>query len=100
MRNFIPIRSGAAMSRGGTDHCGVVKDVTAVTRLKEFIFSVSDGSQNYILEFGNLYVRFWQDGGQVLNGGIPYEVATPYATADLPLLKLVQQGDVITITCP
>jgi hypothetical protein len=50
------------------------------------------------LEFGDLYIRFYKDGGQVLDADLPYEIATPYVEADLPKLKFAQVGDIITIT--
>jgi hypothetical protein len=46
-----------------------------------FVFSVT---QAYALEFGDLYMRVFKDLGQVLSGGLPYEIAMPYAEADLP----------------
>jgi hypothetical protein len=60
-----------------------------------FIFG---GGQNYMLEFGVGYIRFFQLGAVVLNGGVPYEVATPWAEVDLPFLKLTQSGDTVEIT--
>src|SRR6185436_8722105 len=58
---FVP-RSGGVTSRPGTEFVGEVKDSTKTVRLIPFVFSEDD---SYILEFGNLYVRFIRDGGYV-----------------------------------
>ena len=59
--SFIP-RSGGVINRPGTEFVGEVKDSTKTVRLIPFIFSDADA---YVLEFGNLYVRFIRDGGYV-----------------------------------
>lgn len=95
--NFIPTLEGPLLNRPGTRFVCAVKDSTYAPRLVSFKFS--DG-QNFILEVGNLYVRFCQGGGQILNLGVPYEVATPWAIADVPRLKFAQDGDVVSVTHP
>ena len=96
--NFIPTPTGAAMNRPGFQHIGAVKDPAAVTRLIPFSFSTAQG---YLLEFGNLYVRVWQNGARVSDGAGGYvEVVTPYTTAQLPRLQFVQSGDTMTLTHP
>lgn len=101
-RNFFISKRGQAVSRPGTNFCGTAKNGGPnPVRLVPFIFS--DG-QAFCLEFGDTsgagagYVRFYQNGGVVLNGGSPYEVATTYKAADLFQLKFSQLGNVITIT--
>ena len=96
LENFIPTPYGSVVSRPGTYFINRTKTDQEV-RLIPFNYS-DDGSQNYVLEFGNLYVRFHQVAGTVESSpGVPYEVVTPYVTADLPKLKYVQVGDVLTI---
>lgn len=98
MRNFFASRHGAAVSRPGTTYCGVTKDAALRTcRLIPFVYS---DTVSYVLEFGHHYVRFWQNGLQILSGGVPYEVATPYAYVDLFALKYAQQGGQLTLTHP
>ena len=94
-RGFIVTPHGSALNRPGTPYLGPVKDHTKRSRLVTFNFG---NDQNFILEFGDLYVRFWKDGGQVMNGAVPLEVVSPYLEADLRRLKFTQSGDVITIT--
>jgi hypothetical protein len=62
--------------------------------------------QAFILEFGNQYIRFYTNHGVVVSGGSPYEISTPYTTADLTnangtlRLRMVQSADVIYIVHP
>lgn len=95
--NYIPTAQGGLTRRPGTKFIAAVKDSTAKVRLQPFEFSIT---QAYVLEFGNNYVRFYTNGGQLLSGGSPYEVSTPYATADLDDLSFVQSADVLYIAHP
>lgn len=92
--NFIATPHGAAKNRPGSKLVAKVKDSTVKPRLIPFVFSTT---QTYVLEFGNLYLRFHQAGGQVVSLGVPYEIATPFTTAMLPYLRFAQAGDTITI---
>lgn len=96
-RNFVVLPEGGAQNRAGTRYITEVKSSNARTRLIPFQFSTE---QTYILEFGNLYIRFISNGGQVVSGAVPYEIATPYTTAQLPGLKFTQSADVLTIVHP
>lgn len=91
---FIVTPHGAAVNRPGTQFLGEAKDHTRRPRLRKFVFSAS---QTFILEVGHHYLRFWKDGGLVLSGGVPYELATPYDEAHLGQLKFAQSGDIISI---
>lgn len=97
MKNFIIHPHGGASNRAGTQFIHEVKTSSAKTRLVPFQFSVV---QSYILEFGNEYIRFYKDGGIILSSGVPYEIATTYVTADIPLLKFVQSADILYVTHP
>lgn len=96
-RNYHILPEGGAQNRPGTKLVAEVKNSAAKTRLIPFQFSVE---QTYILEFGNLYIRFISMGGQVTSGGLPYEIASPYTTAQLFDLKFTQSADVMTIVHP
>lgn len=96
MRNFFPSKHGAAVSRPGTTFIGLAK-ASAAHRFIGFVYS---DSQSYALEFGEHYIRFHSDGGTVEVAGIPYEVVTTYAAADLARLQWAQTGDILTITHP
>jgi hypothetical protein len=91
--NYIPTTQGGLTRRPGTKYVANTKSDGAV-RLVQFEFSIT---QAYILEFGNLYIRFYTLGGQLLSGATPYEIATPYTTADLADLSFTQSADVLYI---
>lgn len=65
IENFIVHPHGGLTRRPGTEFIGEVKDSAAVTRLIPFEFSTT---QAYVLEFGNLYMRVYKDGGRVIEG--------------------------------
>lgn len=96
--NFIPTIQGGLTRRTGTYYVAEVKTSSARTRLVSFQFSVT---QAYIIEFGNTYVRFYKDNGQIESSpGVAYEISTPYLTADLFELKFTQSADVLYIAHP
>jgi hypothetical protein len=97
MENFLVHPQGAATRRVGTQFIASVKTASAKTRLIPFEFSTT---QTYILEFGNNYIRFFKDKGQILSGGSPYEISTPYLTAELFDIKFAQSADVMYIVHP
>ena len=98
MENFIPQIQGPARKRPGTRFVAEVKDSADATRLLPFEYSTT---QAYVLEFGDLYVRFYLDGGVVESSpGTPYEVVSPYTSAQVGSLEYAQSADVIYITHP
>lgn len=100
IQNFIPTVQGPASRRGGTRYIGDAKDHGKAWFIP-FEFS---SSQSYILEFGELYLRFWVNRGQLVSGPDPYEIVTPWTLADLTTadntlaLHVTQLGDVMWIT--
>lgn len=96
-RNFLVYPHGPVANRPGTQFVRAVKHSNKVTRLIPFSFSTT---QTMVLEFGDQYVRFHTQGATLLDGGVPYEVATPYLEADLFDLRYVQSSDVLTIVHP
>ena len=97
LENFLVHPQGAATRRVGTQFISEVKSSAAKTRLIPFEFSTT---QTYILEFGNNYIRFFKDKGQILSGGSAYEIATPYATSELFDIKFAQSADVMYLCHP
>ena len=104
LENFIPAVQGPAVRRAGTRYVNEVKASANRTWLARFEFNVT---QAYVLEFGDQYIRFYTNHGVLLSGGSPYEIASPYAVADLTdttdgtfTLSMVQSGDVIYIAHP
>jgi len=96
--NFVSTIQGGLTRRPGTYYVAEVKTSANKTRLVSFQFSVT---QAYILEFGNTYIRFFKNNGQIESSpGTPYEISSPYLTADLFELKFTQSADVLYITHP
>jgi len=97
MENFLVHPQGAATRRVGTQFISEVKDSSKKTRLIPFEFSTT---QTYILEFGDQYIRFFKDKGQILSSGSAYEIASPYLEAELFDIKFAQSADVMYICHP
>lgn len=97
---MVPMRHGGVTGRPGTMYVGTTHNAGAAVRLIPFIFNETGNGQSYVLEFGNLYVAFYQNGGVVVSGGVPYTIVSPYAQADLQNLQFAESADVITITHP
>jgi len=97
MRNFIALPHGPATNRPGLAFVREVKTSAKRTRLIPFTYSTT---QTMVLEFGDGYIRFHTQGGTLLSLGVPYEVTTPYAEADLFDIHYVQSADVLTLVHP
>lgn len=102
MENFFGLVQGPAVRRGGTPFVAEVKDSSKRVWLIKFEFSAT---QAFVLEFGDLYVRFFTTAHVPIESapGVPYEIVSPYALADLTnadgtcALKTEQSGDVLYI---
>lgn len=97
MRNFIAKPQGPAENRPGFAYVREVKDSTKKTRLIPFTYSTT---QTMVIELGAGYFRFHTLGATVLSAGVPYEIANPYAEADLFDIHYVQSADVLTLVHP
>lgn len=95
--NFYPLPHGPVSNRPGFGFVREVKTSSRKTRLIPFSYSTT---QTMVLEFGHEYVRFHTNGATLMNGSVPYEVATPYAEADLFDIHYVQSADVLTLVHP
>ena len=62
MENMTVFPQGGSERRYGSRFVCEVKNSANVTRLVPFEFNIE---QSYILEFGNLYIRFYKDNGQI-----------------------------------
>ncbi len=63
LENFLIQNAGGATRTPGTKFVGEVKDSSLETRLIEFVFSTT---QTYIIEMGNLYMRFYSNNGRIV----------------------------------
>lgn len=81
MENFLPTIQGPAISRPGFRYVAEVKDSADQTWLVRFEFSVEEA---YQLEFGDQYIRFYTNRGQLQTSGVAaYNGATAYTVGDL-----------------
>src|SRR6056300_295378 len=94
VNNFIVQPHGPVARRPGSYFVSEVKDSSKDTRLIPFSFSTT---QTYILEFGDAYIRFYKDNGQITSGGSAYEISSPYLEAELFDIKFAQSADVMYI---
>lgn len=91
---------GCVSNRSGLELVCEVKDSNKPTRIIPFAFNTE---QTYIIELGEEYARYIKDGGQIIypeeheHAGEVVETTTPYASADLFMLKYGQNADVLTI---
>lgn len=95
--NAYPLVHGGARRRPGTRYVAEVKTSSKSVRLIPFTFN---RDQAFILEFGDQYIRFYTAGGQVLSGGSPYEISSPYLEAELDDIHFVQSADTMFIAHP
>lgn len=101
--NVICLKQGPVTRRGGTKYIGSVKTAANRTQLLKFQFSTGD---NYQIEFGDQYFRFYKNRTLILSGGSPYEVVSPYVQANLfdgdGLFRchVIQSADVLYIFHP
>ena len=97
LQNVVSIPQGPAKRRPATRYVAEVKDSSEDTRIVRFQFSTT---QAYIIEFGDQYIRFCMNEGQILSGPTPYEVATPYLEAELFELQFAQSADTLYVAHP
>lgn len=106
LKNGFVHQEGAVSNRAGLEFCAEVKESEKVTRLIPFSFNTE---QTYIIEAGNKYFRFLKNGGYIVypdnykdetKRGQVVEIATPFLTEELSLLKYAQNADVLTICHP
>ena len=95
--NFIIKLHGGVERRGGTHYVAEVKDSSKKVRLIRFEFN---RSQSYVLEFGDQYIRFFTQNGQVQSSGSAYEIASPYTEAQLDEIQVAQSADTMYIVHP
>ncbi|MHC4739775.1 MAG: phage tail protein, partial [Planctomycetota bacterium] len=87
---MLVLSQGPATRRPGTKYIATVKTGSPV--LLSFDYATDD---TYIMETGNLYMRFYRSGGQILSGSDAYEIATPFLEADLFEIQTAQVDNVM-----
>lgn len=97
LENFIPQIAGPARKRPGTRFVREAQNSANRSRLIPFEFSTT---QAFAIEFANNVIRFFANGGIVLDGGSPYSIASPYTSAELAQINFAQSADVIYLVHP
>ena len=96
--NWLPLLQGGLRVRGGFKYAGAVKTAAKKTYLYGYVLSAT---QAYMLEFGDLYIRFWSydaTTGEPTQLGAPFELTTTYTEAQLPNIEVKSSASVIYIT--
>lgn len=114
-QNGITLPQGGWTHRPGTEFISEVKDSADATRLIPFVFSVDTA---YVIEVGDLYMRFYSGGGQVQSGGgfadgglfddgagfsdvgTAIEITSPYSSSQIANIQWAQVGDVLYLVHP
>ena len=98
LENFVLYQLGGAMFRSGTVFVNEVKNSSKRSRLIPFQYSTT---QQYIIEMGDLYMRFYANKAQVLSApATPSEIVTPFATASLYDVQFAQNADTMYLVHP
>jgi len=97
LENMLIYSYGGAVRRPGTQYIASAKNPEDKARLISFEFALT---QEYVIEIGDEYMRFYKDGGQILSGGTPYEIVTPYDVSDVFELQMVQSADMMYMVHP
>jgi hypothetical protein len=92
LENFIITPYGGVLRRPGTEFIGAAKFANRRCRLIGFNFSTTT---RFVIEMGHLYMRFWSNGVQVLSGGNPLDIASPYPEEALRDVQWVQINDIL-----
>lgn len=105
LENFFVHAHGGASNRPGTRFIGCLDDSGHRHRLIPFSFRALPAGQTYMLVFGERTLQIAMNTGSSIgfvesSPGVRFTLATPYAAADLALLKYVQSADVMTLTHP
>lgn len=93
LENMLVTSQGPVIRRPGTKYICEVKDSNNPVRLISFEYAVSDV---YILEFGPRYIRFFRNGGQILDvNSAVYEIDSPFDDDELDDIQYTQSADVM-----
>lgn len=97
LENMLVYSYGGAIRRPGTKFIASAKNANNKACLWSFEFALT---QEYVIEVGERYMRFYKDDGQILADGSAYEISTPYDISDVFELQTVQSADTMYIVHP
>ena len=97
LENMIPLPQGGATGRPGTRFIAAVRNSSKPAWFINFVFSDDDA---VMLVLNDGYIRFIVNYAVVESApGVAYEIAHPWADADLSLTQWVQSADVLYVAC-
>lgn len=97
LRNAKILTYGGIERRPGLQYIATAKHGDKKCRMIEFQFSTTT---TYAIEAGDLYFRFYSNGGRIEVSGTPYEISTPYTEAQLFEIQWAQINDVMYLVHP
>jgi hypothetical protein len=89
LTNCFVVVQGGVYSRVGTTFTAVTKNSAKRSRVVPF---VKTKLTRYVIEMGDLYLRYFKDGVAV---GGPYETVSPYTEAQIGAVDYVQDADLM-----
>ncbi len=97
IENGIVVVHGGVVRRQGTRYLSTAKLAgDRVIRLIRYVYAVD---QAYVLEFGHLYIRFYDGatGAVIINpdNSLPFEVVSPYTSDQLANVRTKQSADLM-----
>jgi len=97
LENVRPLPYGGGKIRGGLKYVAEVSDSSKNTRVIPFNFSTGT---SFVIELGHQTMRFFSNNVQVMSGGLPYEIATPWLSTEVFPLQFKQINDIVYFTHP
>jgi hypothetical protein len=83
-RNAVVQKHGSVVNRAGFEYIATVKDSTKAVSLMPFVFN---DDETYLIEVGDGYLRFYQDGEQLaVSSVVAWSNATAYVAGDIASL--------------
>lgn len=96
LRNRTVLPHGPSEVRPGFGFIHAAKHNDKAAVLRPFVYSLG---QNYVIEIGDKYMRFYKDDGVILgSGSTVYEIVTPYNDEHAHELNFTQSADLLYIT--
>ena len=98
LRNFYVHPHGGISNRPGLHWVANAKTSGSLVRVLDFQFA---SDENYVIEFGTNYNRFYTNDAQIYSSGTtPYEISSIFAEADLANIRYAQSADVMFLVHP
>lgn len=92
LQNMRVLPWGGATFRAGTLFIAPARYSDRPCRLIPFKFSTT---VNFVIEAGDLYMRFFKDGAQIMALGVPYTIVSPYTSAEVFEVQFKEINDVV-----